>query len=371
MQCRDSDYPSIRTIANYMVFMYDQLKLGVDGRAIINVTKAKDYVLSFLRVALVSSQNNGYDDQADRIREVISGVENKDRKENDMGNTRNSIFISHRSTDFGIAEMIKDFLVNTGIPNDLIFCSSLPGNDVAEKIAPEVKEHLQEAAINILILTTDYYKSAYCLNEAGIAWYLDDALAIPIGLPEIDHTNMYGFLNSDYKLCRLDDDVDIAYLYDQAQKRLKTENVSHSVITQETRKLKERYTKYLSNRKTVTESSNREAELEAENTRLRKIIEDQKSDDEDIDYHNHDYIWDDEKAELVRQKHGISFKHNAVRVFDDPNAFTINQADGRKRTIGKSGRRILTVAWIQDGSYRRLITAFIAGTTDTRWYNAN
>lgn len=32
-----------------------------------------------------------------------------------------------------VADMIKDFLVSTGIPNDKVFCSSLPGNDVHEK----------------------------------------------------------------------------------------------------------------------------------------------------------------------------------------------------------------------------------------------
>ena len=38
---------------------------------------------------------------------------------------RESIFISHRSTDKDVADMLKDFLVATGIPNDKIFCSSL------------------------------------------------------------------------------------------------------------------------------------------------------------------------------------------------------------------------------------------------------
>lgn len=173
-----------------------------------------------------------------------------------MIHKRDSIFISHRSTDAAVADMIKDFLVNTGIPNDKIFCSSLPGNDVGEKIAPEVKAHLQKAAINVLLLSHDYYESAYCLNEAGIAWYLDEALVIPIGLPEINHTNMFGFLNSDYKLRRLNDDGDIAYLFDQAQERLQTEYVPHGVITRETRKLEEKYAQYLSDRKELEDDDN-------------------------------------------------------------------------------------------------------------------
>lgn len=42
---RDSDYPSMTTIASYMLYMYDLLKAGVDGRQIIDVVKAKDYIL--------------------------------------------------------------------------------------------------------------------------------------------------------------------------------------------------------------------------------------------------------------------------------------------------------------------------------------
>ena len=167
---------------------------------------------------------------------------------NTAPNERDQIFVSHRSVDAPIADMIKDFLVNTGIPNEKVFCSSLPGNDVNEKIAPEVKQRLQKSVVNILILSNDYYESAYCLNEAGVAWYLDDAVAVPIGLPEIDHTNMIGFLNSDYKLRRLDNNDDISYLYDIAQEKLQIDTVKHSIITRETTKLKERYTHHIESR---------------------------------------------------------------------------------------------------------------------------
>ena len=168
---------------------------------------------------------------------------------------RNQIFISHRTVDAGIADMIKDFLVSTGVPNEKIFCSSLPGNDVNEKISPEVKTRLKKASIIILILSKDYYESAYCINEAGVSWYLDDVVtSIPFGMPEIDYTDMIGFFNSDYKLRRLDIDGDISYLYDTAHEKMKSENVKVSVITRETQKLKERYSKYIESRVVADES---------------------------------------------------------------------------------------------------------------------
>ena len=154
---------------------------------------------------------------------------------------RNEIFISHREIDASFADIIKDFLVNTGIPNEQIFCSSLPGNDVNEQISPEVKERLKKCTIIILILSKNFYESPYCLNEAGVAWYLDEVTSIPIGLPEINHEKMIGFLNSDFKLRKLDNDDDISYLYDTAQEKLNVESKKHGVITRETKKLKERY----------------------------------------------------------------------------------------------------------------------------------
>ena len=56
---------------------------------------------------------------------------------------KNIIFISHRSTDKDIADMLVDFFVGTGILKEAVFCSSLPGNDINERISGEVKAALQ------------------------------------------------------------------------------------------------------------------------------------------------------------------------------------------------------------------------------------
>lgn len=157
------------------------------------------------------------------------------------------IFISHRSTDKRIADMLVDYFSATGISRNKIFCSSLPGNDINEKISDEVKKALRNSIVNIAILSYDYYQSAYCLNEAGVLWY-NDVLVIPIALPEIDSNNMYGFLNSEYKLRRLDSDTDISYIYDTVSEAISAPHMNVSVITYENNKLKNRYADFLTER---------------------------------------------------------------------------------------------------------------------------
>ena len=165
-----------------------------------------------------------------------------------MNNSRTEIFISHRKTDAAVAEMIKDFLVVLGIPNDSVFCSSLAGNDVKQCISPEVKAHLKNAKIIILILSNDFYKSAYCLNEAGVAWYLDDVLVIPFNLPEIKPENMIGFFDSDNKLRSLNNNDDISYLYEQSQEQFNVEQAKPTLLSREINKLISKYNKYINER---------------------------------------------------------------------------------------------------------------------------
>lgn len=160
------------------------------------------------------------------------------------------VFISHRSTDKEVAEMLLDFLAGTGIPKEQIFCSSLPGNDIGSRISAEVKDALKNSALNIAILSHDYYQSAYCLNEAGILWYVDIPV-IAIAMPEITESNMRGFFNSEYKLRRLDSETDISYIYDAVRKETASEQKSVSIITRENEKLRRRYEAYLETRKSA------------------------------------------------------------------------------------------------------------------------
>lgn len=164
------------------------------------------------------------------------------------------IFISHRSTDKAIADAIFDFFIATGIPREKIFCSSLPGNDVKQKISVEVKNTIKNSCVNIAILSNEYYQSAYCLNESGIIWF-QDVPAIPVALPEIEPTNMIGFLDSDYKIRRLDNADDIAYIYDTVCEAVSAEQAKASVVTAESHKLTDKYNSLVSNRAIITQQN--------------------------------------------------------------------------------------------------------------------
>ena len=170
------------------------------------------------------------------------------------------IFISHRSNDREIADMMFEFFIKTGIPREAIFCSSLPGNDVKEFISKEVRQAIQTSQVNIAILSRDYYESAYCVNEAGILWYLEDICTIPVATPEIHPDDMIGFLNKEYKIRRLDNTDDITYIYDTVTEILGIPQLKSSIINTESKKLINKYTDHLSKRsEPAPQKDNRES----------------------------------------------------------------------------------------------------------------
>ena len=180
---------------------------------------------------------------------------------------RDSVFISHRSSDKDVADMLKDFLVTSGIPNDKIFCSSLPGNGINFRISAEVKKRLKESIVNILILSRDYYESSYCLNEAGIAWYLEDEVdSISVCLPEIDEHNMWGFFNGENKVRRLNNENDVAAIYDVIRKRLNAPMADFGVVTRERQKLAQRYEQHIATRGMVEAAGDKDMEPDDEDS---------------------------------------------------------------------------------------------------------
>lgn len=192
-------------------------------------------VLGILKLYIVSSEET-------RSLEKLLPTDN---------NTARKIFISHRSVDKKVADIFESFLTTCGISYSNIFCSSLPGNDIEEKISLEVKENLKVSVLNIVLLSTDYYLSAYCQNEAGIIWFLDTE-KIVIALPDIDDNLMEGFLNSEHKIRRLDSKSDISAISDIVKRSFPGFITSNSKLNANIDRLIEQYNEAL---KTRTASS--------------------------------------------------------------------------------------------------------------------
>ena len=176
---------------------------------------------------------------------AVSNESSTEKSEEKAMSTNKRIFISHRTCDKKVADMLCDYFVALGVNSEAVFCSSLPGNDVKEKISVEVKEALKESALNVAILSKAYYESAYCLNEAGILWY-NDTKVLVIGLDDIQHSDMIGFLNDDYKIRRLDNSTDVAHIADMLQELELIPKQKIETIWVKAQKLMQAYKEYKS-----------------------------------------------------------------------------------------------------------------------------
>lgn len=116
-----------------------------------------------------------------------------------------TIFISHSTNDRILAGILVNTAVTCGVAKENIFCSSYKGTDVKQQISPEVKEALKSSKLDIIILSNDYKRSTYCLNEAGIIWYKSNNYKLIISLPDIFDEASAGFISTDYIQCRLSD----------------------------------------------------------------------------------------------------------------------------------------------------------------------
>lgn len=85
------------------------------------------------------------------------------------------LFISHSSEDEKIASALVTLLRTLGFNKNNLFCSSVPGYDIAE--GEDIYETLVSKFTDyniyvILLLSGNYYNSVACLNEMGATWVL-------------------------------------------------------------------------------------------------------------------------------------------------------------------------------------------------------
>lgn len=173
-----------------------------------------------------------------------------DNNQNDIKNSESApvVFISHSTTDKEIADMLITFLKGIGLKQESIFSTSVSGSAVKEVIPKEIKDSFRNSVVNIAVLSDAYYKSTYCLNEAGIIWY-SEARKVLIGLPEITKENMQGFLDSSFFLRRLDSSTDISYISEIVTEKMNLDVCNKTVFNREQEMLKKNYKKFISQRK--------------------------------------------------------------------------------------------------------------------------
>lgn len=117
------------------------------------------------------------------------------------------IFISHSSNDVKYVKQIVDFLEALRVPEDGIFCSSIPeyGIPGGKKIFDFLREQFETYDLHVIfVLSKNYYNSVACLNEMGAAWVGRNEYTVVL-LPEFPYTEIDGVLDPREIATKIDD----------------------------------------------------------------------------------------------------------------------------------------------------------------------
>jgi hypothetical protein len=86
--------------------------------------------------------------------------------------TRPLLFISHRHADQPIADVLRKFVTDRSGGRIAVFQSSSAQADnprVGRELQQELKEHLWEAGVVVLVYTSPEEDWSYCMWECGVA----------------------------------------------------------------------------------------------------------------------------------------------------------------------------------------------------------
>lgn len=118
-----------------------------------------------------------------------------------MPKKKSNVFISHSSANKEIAEQLCVFLTQIGVKQKHIFCSSIIGNGVdnGEKLGDAIQKAIGKSSLIVFLLSSDFIRSSYCMEELGIGWYLSrrkEAKCYYLILPDLELAELQGFVNS-------------------------------------------------------------------------------------------------------------------------------------------------------------------------------
>ena len=103
------------------------------------------------------------------------------------------IFISHSSKDKSIVSAFLDEILvgSLAIKVSNIFCTTIDGTKIksGEDWRDSIKEHLENAKINFLIISPNYKESEVCLNEMGAIW-VSKGIVIPLIVDPVNYSTV-------------------------------------------------------------------------------------------------------------------------------------------------------------------------------------
>lgn len=117
------------------------------------------------------------------------------------------IFISHSSNDVKYVKRIVEFLEDLRVPEDGIFCSSIPeyGIPGGKKIFDFLREQFETYDLHVIfVLSKNYYNSIASLNEMGAAWVGRNEYTVLL-LPEFPYAEIDGVLDPREIATKIDD----------------------------------------------------------------------------------------------------------------------------------------------------------------------
>ncbi|MBR5712256.1 MAG: TIR domain-containing protein [Lachnospiraceae bacterium] len=113
----------------------------------------------------------------------------------------NKVFISHSSKNSDIAGQLNSFFMNMGVSEDDIFCSSIGGQGVknGDELGATISEAIRKSKTLVFLITREFLKSTYCMQELGVGWYLSKQCGIKcfcLVFPDVKLSDVAGFFNT-------------------------------------------------------------------------------------------------------------------------------------------------------------------------------
>ena len=109
-----------------------------------------------------------------------------------------TVFISHSTVDKRLHDSVYTLLLNGfGIRKDCIFSSSIARSiKTKDNFIDTIKANIQACDVIILLITSSYMRSSFCMAELGAAWVLDKNIVPiviePVSLKEYNKTPLQG-----------------------------------------------------------------------------------------------------------------------------------------------------------------------------------